>query len=240
MLTESQLQTWCVLIASHSCKMKQSPTHLKSMFYTTQTLIQEKWSLCSPLYLFDVDILHCNLFYVKAGEMNKPMLILPWSWALYKGDRNEGSSQQPRAQFLKQSCLVTAQVSGVLFLSCSGGHVKLDEETDLGYVENGTPCGPNMVCLEHRCLPTESFNFSTCPGTTDNQICSGHGVCSHTLYSFYPFLRSTQCCVVDQLGLVGSQQHDSTSLNTEETFEKARGKRHRSKLNALQSRHPKQ
>uniref|UniRef100_A0A8B9T6Q1 ADAM metallopeptidase domain 22 n=1 Tax=Anas platyrhynchos TaxID=8839 RepID=A0A8B9T6Q1_ANAPL len=73
-----------------------------------------------------------------------------------------------------------------------GGHVKLDEETDLGYVENGTPCGPNMVCLEHRCLPTESFNFSTCPGTTDNQICSGHGVCSHILYSFYPFLRSTQ------------------------------------------------
>lgn len=72
--------------------MKQSPTHLKSMFYTTQTLIQEKWSLCSPLYLFDVDILHCSLFYVKAGEMNKPMLILPWSWALYKGDRNEGSS----------------------------------------------------------------------------------------------------------------------------------------------------
>uniref|UniRef100_A0A8C6YJ10 ADAM metallopeptidase domain 22 n=1 Tax=Nothoprocta perdicaria TaxID=30464 RepID=A0A8C6YJ10_NOTPE len=65
--------------------------------------------------------------------------------------------------------------------NCSGGHVKLDEDTDLGYVENGTPCGPNMVCLEHRCLPTESFNFSTCPGTTENQICSGHGVCFHIL-----------------------------------------------------------
>ncbi|XP_047917672.1 disintegrin and metalloproteinase domain-containing protein 22 isoform X12 [Anser cygnoides] len=65
--------------------------------------------------------------------------------------------------------------------NCSGGHVKLDEETDLGYVENGTPCGPNMVCLEHRCLPAESFNFSTCPGTTDNQICSGHGVCSNEI-----------------------------------------------------------
>uniref|UniRef100_A0A8B9P565 ADAM metallopeptidase domain 22 n=1 Tax=Apteryx owenii TaxID=8824 RepID=A0A8B9P565_APTOW len=65
--------------------------------------------------------------------------------------------------------------------NCSGGHVKLDEETDLGYVENGTPCGPNMVCLEHRCLPTESFNFSTCPGTTENQICSGHGVCSNEI-----------------------------------------------------------
>ncbi|KAM6088824.1 disintegrin and metalloproteinase domain-containing protein 22 isoform 3-T3 [Chlamydotis macqueenii] len=65
--------------------------------------------------------------------------------------------------------------------NCSGGHVKLDEETDLGYVENGTPCGPNMVCLEHRCLPTEAFNFSTCPGTTDSQICSGHGVCSNEI-----------------------------------------------------------
>uniref|UniRef100_A0A8C3KG69 ADAM metallopeptidase domain 22 n=1 Tax=Calidris pygmaea TaxID=425635 RepID=A0A8C3KG69_9CHAR len=65
--------------------------------------------------------------------------------------------------------------------NCSGGHVKLDEDTDLGYVENGTPCGPNMVCLEHRCLPTEAFNFSTCPGTTDTQICSGHGVCSNEI-----------------------------------------------------------
>ncbi|XP_037241152.1 disintegrin and metalloproteinase domain-containing protein 22 isoform X8 [Falco rusticolus] len=65
--------------------------------------------------------------------------------------------------------------------NCSGGHVKLDEETDLGYVENGTPCGPNMVCLEHRCLPIEAFNFSTCPGTTDSEICSGHGVCSNEI-----------------------------------------------------------
>ncbi|XP_048162466.1 disintegrin and metalloproteinase domain-containing protein 22 isoform X11 [Corvus hawaiiensis] len=65
--------------------------------------------------------------------------------------------------------------------NCSGGHVKLDEDTDLGYVENGTPCGLDMVCLDHRCLPTEAFNFSTCPGTTDSQICSGHGVCSNEI-----------------------------------------------------------
>ncbi|KFP01078.1 Disintegrin and metalloproteinase domain-containing protein 22, partial [Calypte anna] len=70
---------------------------------------------------------------------------------------------------------------GSSWLSCSGGHVKLDEETDLGYVENGTPCGPSMVCLDHRCLPIEAFNFSTCPGTTDSQICSGHGVCSNEI-----------------------------------------------------------
>lgn len=89
--------------------------------------------------------------------------------------------QQPRAHFLKQSHLITAQFPKALLVVCSGGHVKLDEDTDLGYVENGTPCGPDMVCLDHRCLPTEAFNFSTCPGTTDSQICSGHGVCSCTL-----------------------------------------------------------
>ncbi|XP_025063922.1 disintegrin and metalloproteinase domain-containing protein 22 isoform X1 [Alligator sinensis] len=65
--------------------------------------------------------------------------------------------------------------------NCSGGHVKLDEETDLGYVEDGTPCGTNMMCLEHRCLPTDNFNFSTCPGTAEGKICSGHGVCSNEI-----------------------------------------------------------
>ncbi|NXR15973.1 ADA22 protein, partial [Semnornis frantzii] len=65
--------------------------------------------------------------------------------------------------------------------NCSGAHVKLDEDTDLGYVENGTPCGPSMVCLDHRCLPAEAFNFSTCPGTSDSHICSGHGVGSPAL-----------------------------------------------------------
>ncbi|XP_014731079.1 PREDICTED: disintegrin and metalloproteinase domain-containing protein 22 [Sturnus vulgaris] len=65
--------------------------------------------------------------------------------------------------------------------NCSGGHVRLDEDTDLGYVENGTPCGPGMVCLDHRCLPAEAFNFSTCPGTADSHICSGHGVCSNEI-----------------------------------------------------------
>uniref|UniRef100_A0A8C3L5X3 ADAM metallopeptidase domain 22 n=1 Tax=Chrysolophus pictus TaxID=9089 RepID=A0A8C3L5X3_CHRPC len=80
--------------------------------------------------------------------------------------------------------------------TCSGGHVKLDEETDLGYVENGTPCGPNMVCLDHRCLPIESFNFSTCPGTTDTQICSGHGVC---LILFILFV-----CVVSTNIIIGA------------------------------------
>uniref|UniRef100_A0A8C2N7W1 ADAM metallopeptidase domain 22 n=1 Tax=Capra hircus TaxID=9925 RepID=A0A8C2N7W1_CAPHI len=64
-------------------------------------------------------------------------------------------------------------------LNCSGGHVKLDEDVDLGYVEDGTPCGPKMMCLEHRCLPVASFNFSTCLSNKEGTICSGNGVSIH-------------------------------------------------------------
>ncbi|XP_015248380.1 PREDICTED: disintegrin and metalloproteinase domain-containing protein 22 isoform X2 [Cyprinodon variegatus] len=66
-------------------------------------------------------------------------------------------------------------------LDCSGGHVLIDGDTDLGYVEDGTACGTDSICLDHKCLSIEQFNFSTCPGTTDNTICSGHGVCSNEL-----------------------------------------------------------
>ncbi|XP_041910212.1 disintegrin and metalloproteinase domain-containing protein 22 isoform X12 [Arvicola amphibius] len=66
-------------------------------------------------------------------------------------------------------------------LNCSGGHVKLEEDVDLGYVEDGTPCGPQMMCLEHRCLSVASFNFSTCLSSKPGTICSGNGVCSNEL-----------------------------------------------------------
>ncbi|XP_062954668.1 disintegrin and metalloproteinase domain-containing protein 22 isoform X6 [Cynocephalus volans] len=66
-------------------------------------------------------------------------------------------------------------------LNCSGGHVKLEEDVDLGYVEDGTPCGPQMMCLEHRCLPVASFNFSTCLSSKEGSVCSGNGVCSNEL-----------------------------------------------------------
>ncbi|XP_069852510.1 disintegrin and metalloproteinase domain-containing protein 22 isoform X3 [Dipodomys merriami] len=66
-------------------------------------------------------------------------------------------------------------------LNCSGGHVKLEEDGDIGYVEDGTPCGPQMMCLERRCLPVASFNFSTCLSNKEGTICSGNGVCSNEL-----------------------------------------------------------
>uniref|UniRef100_A0A8C5R035 ADAM metallopeptidase domain 22 n=1 Tax=Leptobrachium leishanense TaxID=445787 RepID=A0A8C5R035_9ANUR len=72
----------------------------------------------------------------------------------------------------------TVSRNQVDYYNCSGGHIKLDEDTDLGYVEDGTPCGAGMMCLESRCLPIDSFNISTCLGST-NKICSGNGVCSN-------------------------------------------------------------
>ncbi|XP_032094100.1 disintegrin and metalloproteinase domain-containing protein 22 isoform X2 [Thamnophis elegans] len=65
--------------------------------------------------------------------------------------------------------------------NCSGGHVKLEEDADLGYVEDGTPCGSSRICWDHRCLSMDTFNFSSCPGSTDGFICSGHGVCSNEM-----------------------------------------------------------
>ncbi|MGH0161787.1 UNVERIFIED_CONTAM: hypothetical protein FKN15_045401 [Acipenser sinensis] len=62
-----------------------------------------------------------------------------------------------------------------------GGHVMIEGDTDLGYVEDGTPCGADMMCFDHRCVTVQAFNFSTCPGTTDTRICSGHGICSNDL-----------------------------------------------------------
>ncbi|XP_063744173.1 disintegrin and metalloproteinase domain-containing protein 23 isoform X4 [Eleginops maclovinus] len=64
-------------------------------------------------------------------------------------------------------------------VDCSGGHVLLDDETDLGYVEDGSPCGPSMMCLDRKCLPIQSLNMSTCPTGPNGQVCSAHGVCNN-------------------------------------------------------------
>lgn len=64
----------------------------------------------------------------------------------------------------------------VSLADASGGHVLLDDETDLGYVEDGTPCGPSMMCLDRKCLPIQSLNMSTCPSGPNGQVCSAHGV----------------------------------------------------------------
>ncbi|KTG39903.1 hypothetical protein cypCar_00013955 [Cyprinus carpio] len=86
-------------------------------------------------------------------------------------------------------------------LDCSGGHVLIDGDTDLGYVEDGTACGTDRICFNHKCLPVQEFNFSTCPGTNERVICSGHGVCSNELR-----------CVCD-LGWAGEDCNSTSPLS---------------------------
>uniref|UniRef100_A0A8C9TXI3 ADAM metallopeptidase domain 22 n=1 Tax=Scleropages formosus TaxID=113540 RepID=A0A8C9TXI3_SCLFO len=92
-------------------------------------------------------------------------------------------------------------------LDCSGGHVIIDGDTDLGYVEDGTACGTDSICFNHRCLPVQEFNFSTCPGTTDRKICSGHGVGGHRLLCVCVCVCVSVCmklCVISTNIIIGA------------------------------------
>uniref|UniRef100_A0A4W3H496 ADAM metallopeptidase domain 23 n=1 Tax=Callorhinchus milii TaxID=7868 RepID=A0A4W3H496_CALMI len=64
-------------------------------------------------------------------------------------------------------------------VDCSGGHIIMDDSTDLGYVEDGTPCGPSMMCLDRKCQTIQSFNITNCPIGSLAKVCSGHGICSN-------------------------------------------------------------
>uniref|UniRef100_A0A669EI08 ADAM metallopeptidase domain 11 n=1 Tax=Oreochromis niloticus TaxID=8128 RepID=A0A669EI08_ORENI len=86
------------------------------------------------------------------------------------------------------------------YLDCRGGHAVLDDGLDLGYVEDGTPCGPNMMCLERRCLPVTTFNLSTCPGSSSLRICSHHGTCSNEVKCICdPDYTGKDCSVFDPI-----------------------------------------
>lgn len=86
------------------------------------------------------------------------------------------------------------------YFSCRGGHAVLDDGLDLGYVEDGTPCGPNMMCLDRRCLPVTTFNLSTCPGSSTSRICSHHGTCSNEVKCICdPDYTGKDCSVFDPI-----------------------------------------
>uniref|UniRef100_A0A665TVJ3 ADAM metallopeptidase domain 11 n=1 Tax=Echeneis naucrates TaxID=173247 RepID=A0A665TVJ3_ECHNA len=86
------------------------------------------------------------------------------------------------------------------YLDCRGGHAVLDDGLDMGYVEDGTPCGPNMMCLERRCLPVTTFNLSTCPGSSSSRICSHHGTCSNEVKCICdPDYTGKDCSVLDPI-----------------------------------------
>lgn len=86
------------------------------------------------------------------------------------------------------------------YLDCRGGHAVLDDGLDLGYVDDGTPCGPNMMCLERRCLPVTTFNLSICPGSSTSRICSHHGTCSNEVKCICdPDFTGKDCSIFDPI-----------------------------------------
>ncbi|XP_037344174.2 disintegrin and metalloproteinase domain-containing protein 23 isoform X2 [Pungitius pungitius] len=87
--------------------------------------------------------------------------------------------RNPRIGMMKGDITLASFNPQGRMVDCSGGHVLLDDETDLGYVEDGTPCGPSMMCLDRKCLPIQSLNMSTCPSGPNGQVCSAHGVCNN-------------------------------------------------------------
>ncbi|XP_074926080.1 disintegrin and metalloproteinase domain-containing protein 23 isoform X2 [Chelonoidis abingdonii] len=82
-------------------------------------------------------------------------------------------------------------------VDCSGAHVLLDDDTDLGYVEDGAPCGPHMMCVDRKCLPIQSLNISSCPIGSDGKVCSDHGVCSNEATCICNFSWAGTDCSID-------------------------------------------
>ncbi|XP_062893276.1 disintegrin and metalloproteinase domain-containing protein 11 isoform X1 [Mobula hypostoma] len=88
-------------------------------------------------------------------------------------------TQPPRRGILKGDITSVTLYHQDKYMDCRGGHVELDDGTSLAYVEDGTSCGPNMMCLDHKCLPIQAFNLSSCPQSANGDICFSHGVCSN-------------------------------------------------------------
>uniref|UniRef100_W5L7V6 ADAM metallopeptidase domain 23 n=1 Tax=Astyanax mexicanus TaxID=7994 RepID=W5L7V6_ASTMX len=87
--------------------------------------------------------------------------------------------RNPRIGTLKGDITPTTFNHQGRLIDCSGGRVLLDDDTDLGYVEEGTPCGPSMMCLDRKCVPISSLNLTACPSGPDGRVCSAHGVCNN-------------------------------------------------------------
>ncbi|XP_051839654.1 disintegrin and metalloproteinase domain-containing protein 23 isoform X2 [Antechinus flavipes] len=85
----------------------------------------------------------------------------------------------PRIGQLQGEIIPTSVYHQGRVIDCSGAHVVLDDDTDVGYVEDGTPCGPSMMCLDRKCLQIQSLNMSSCPLDSNGKVCSNHGVCSN-------------------------------------------------------------
>uniref|UniRef100_A0A8C4KJV9 ADAM metallopeptidase domain 23 n=1 Tax=Dromaius novaehollandiae TaxID=8790 RepID=A0A8C4KJV9_DRONO len=99
-------------------------------------------------------------------------------------------------------------------VDCSGAHVLLDDDTDLGYVEDGAPCGPHMMCLDKKCLPIQSLNISSCPIGSNGKVCSGHGVCSNEATCICNFSwAGTDCSIDDPIRDTGNKKDEGPKVS---------------------------
>uniref|UniRef100_A0A8C0EQY8 ADAM metallopeptidase domain 23 n=1 Tax=Bubo bubo TaxID=30461 RepID=A0A8C0EQY8_BUBBB len=99
-------------------------------------------------------------------------------------------------------------------VDCSGAHVLLDDDTDVGYVEDGAPCGPHMMCLDKKCLPIQSLNISSCPIGSNGKVCSGHGVCSNEATCICNFSwAGTDCSIDDPIRDTGSKKDEGPKVS---------------------------
>uniref|UniRef100_A0A672TP76 ADAM metallopeptidase domain 23 n=1 Tax=Strigops habroptila TaxID=2489341 RepID=A0A672TP76_STRHB len=99
-------------------------------------------------------------------------------------------------------------------VDCSGAHVLLDDDTDLGYVEDGAPCGPQMMCLDKKCLPIQSLNISSCPIGSNGKVCSGHGICSNEATCICNFSwAGTDCSIDDPIRDTGSKKDEGPKVS---------------------------
>ncbi|XP_063421793.1 disintegrin and metalloproteinase domain-containing protein unc-71-like isoform X6 [Mytilus trossulus] len=49
---------------------------------------------------------------------------------------------------------------------------------NFGLVQDGSKCGNNKICMNKQCVSVSVLPPLKCPGTVDNVICSGRGVCT--------------------------------------------------------------
>ncbi|XP_058563525.1 disintegrin and metalloproteinase domain-containing protein 23 isoform X3 [Neofelis nebulosa] len=107
-------------------------------------------------------------------------------------------TRAPRIGQLQGEIIPTSFYHQGRVIDCSGAHVILDDDTDVGYVEDGTPCGPSMMCLDRKCLLIQALNMSSCPLDSKGKVCSGHGVCSNEATCICDFTwAGTDCSIRD-------------------------------------------
>nr|XP_036865001.1 disintegrin and metalloproteinase domain-containing protein 23 [Manis javanica] len=123
-------------------------------------------------------------------------------------------TRAPRIGQLQGEIIPTSFYHQGRVIDCSGAHVVLDDDTDVGYVEDGTPCGPSMMCLDRKCLQIQALNMSSCPLDSKGKVCSGHGVCSNEATCICDFTwAGTDCSIRDPVRNLHPPKDEGPKVN---------------------------